>query len=177
MSKIDWLDDISQVVMHADNKEAALAALAQQLPQKAQRDVSTLRQIMAGEVPSQKALKKSGSLWAALFQLAKQGDKALPHYLGQYQHLAKARLSLESVFQTRFLAYLYFFWLIMTLFVSLLIVTNTTLPTFTEFYQDFGAAMPLSTRFILEGWFLLLAIGIFLFAALFALIMPWWYRR
>lgn len=176
MSKTDWLDEISQVVMAADDKTAALAELRRQLPAVSHASITALGNIIDGEPPDAKVLKRSGSLWAGLFRLAKQGDKPQADYLSQYRLLSTARLSLESSYQTKFFTYLYFFWLVMTMFTSLLTITQKTLPVFSEFYSDFGAMLPPLTQFIASGYFFLFAVVIFLLAVAFALVVPWWYR-
>ncbi len=177
MSKKTWLDDISQVVMAANNPQIALEDVAKTLPTTAQGDVATLRDILAGKIPGDKKLKKTDSLWTVLFRLVKQADKSSAVYLGQYHQLIRSRLSLESVFKTRFITYLYFVWLTLVLFYSLITLTNKSLPAFANFYAESGAALPALTQFIFDGKFLMLTVAVVLLVAIVAIIIPWLYRR
>lgn len=181
MSRTDWLDDVSQVVMAADDKAAALAELKQQLPAVAHSSITALSHIIDDKtpnntIPDEKMLRQSGSLWTGLFRLAKQGDNPTADYLQQYRVLSAARVSLGSAFQTNFLTYMYFFWLVMIMLISLSIITIKTLPVFAGFYQDVGATLPPLTQFVLDGSFLLFAMVSLVLALVIALLIPWQYR-
>lgn len=177
MAKRDYLDDISTVVMGADSPSAALDDLANTLPKHTHNDIAITRDILMGNVPNEKALKKSNCLWSALFRLAKGANQPLTTYFKQYQPLSTARLGLEDALKTPWLAYLYFFWLTLVLLVSLSITVRKTLPNFEALYQDLGTALPTFTQIVLKGDFTLIVVIILLLIAIIAVFVPSLYRQ
>lgn len=177
MTHYNHLNDISQVVMAADNPTVALDDLTQTLPPKHQQTLAVLREILSGKIPDDKTLKKTKSLWALLFRLARLGDKSPTAYLGQYQSLSKASLPLGNAAQAQNITLAYLSYLILFLFIVLFTTVKKTLPTFAVIYEGYGVALPGITQFILQDGFLwLTALGVFI-VVFIGFIVPLSYRR
>ncbi len=175
MSRTDYLDDISHIVMSAENKQVALEDLSQTLPPKAHYFIRVLRDILAGKEPNIAKLKRIDSIWAMIFRLAKQSDKPKSAFLGQYCHIAKSKVVLSN--KKYIVGYLYFIWVMLFLQLCLSIVMTRTLPVIEDVLFSFGAELPELTQLVLNRDFQLITQIIFYVIAVLAILIPWLYRR
>ncbi len=175
MNRTDYLDDISQIVMAAENKEVALEDLSQTLPPKANYFVKVLRDILAGKEPNTAKIKRIDSIWAMIFRLGKQSDKPMGTFLGQYCQIAKSKIILSN--KSYLVGYLYFIWVMIALQVCLSIMMVKTLPVLESFFADFGASLPAFTQSVINRDFQLITQTIFYVIAVLAILIPWSYRR
>ncbi|MBS9781433.1 MAG: hypothetical protein KGV56_02965 [Gammaproteobacteria bacterium] len=175
MSRTDYLDDISHIVMSAENKQIALEDLSQTLPPKAHYFIRVLRDILAGKEPNIAKLKRIDSIWVMIFRLAKQSDKPKSAFLGQYCHIAKSKVVLSN--KKYIVGYLYFIWVMLFLQISFSITMVKILPVLESFFAGFGANLPKLTKLVINRDFQLITQIIFYVIAVLAILVPWLYIR
>lgn len=171
----ECLNDISHVVMHANDKQAALDELKKTLSPRYRFAIKKMQQILDNDNDFLK--ENRHGLWEKIPLLSKQSGIKMESYVKHYNILDKARTEISESFTLNKVTLFYYAALLYFIAACYNIFKKKNLPVFQSFFEEYNAELPQLTQFVINGNYLLLILVVSIIILVVSLIIPLIYRH